>query len=120
MSASRRKPSSTPALPTKMSSRPKAATRRRHRPLVVVKPGDIAGDRGHLVAEFGAQLVAAAGDPIHDRDPRPLLDKARDDRPANARAAAGHQRYLAIEPAHGDNLSVGARRLPYQRVRLYS
>ncbi len=70
------------------------------RALVVVEPADIAGDRDYLVAKPRAQLLAAAGSAVHDRDSRALLDVALDDSAADARAAARHQRDLAIEPAH--------------------
>ncbi len=73
---------------------------RRDGALVVVEPADIAADRRHLVAEPRAQFVAAAGDAVHDRDPRPFLDIAFDDGAADPRAAARHQRNLAVEPAH--------------------
>ncbi len=90
----------------------------RDRPLVVVEPAHIAADCGHLIAEPRPQLLAAAGDAVHDRDPRALLDIAFDDGPADARAAARDQRYLPVEPAH-DALSLTMPREP-QRVRLYS
>ena len=49
--------------------------------LVVVEPADIAGDRDDLVAELRPQLLAAAGDAVHDRDPCSLLDIATRRRP---------------------------------------
>ena len=70
------------------------------RALIVRERGDIAGDADDLVAELGAQLGGPGRDPLHDPDAGALLEVACDDRPADPRAAARHQRHLAIEPPH--------------------
>ncbi len=101
-----------------MSSRPNAATVAATARLLsssrLTSPA-IAVD---LVAEPSPQLLAAVGDAVHDRDAGALLDIALDNGAADARAAAGDQRHLPVEPSHGAILLLAVNRAPVDPVSL--
>src|SRR5262249_23300679 len=80
--------------------------------LVVIEPDHVTVDGDHRLAQLRPELLDPGRDAIHDADARPFVDEARHDRLSDSRAAAGHQRNLSIEPAHGQ-LLVGDYRTPF-------
>ena len=93
-----------PALFTSTSSRPVALQRTRHHPLRLLALADVAGDpvrrRADLRDGLLQHLAAAPGD--HDR--RAAARQLERGRLAQAGAAAGHERDLAVQQAGREDL----------------